>query len=64
MNWMDPSTAGLGGYAGSMLPLDPGLNQSLGLEGLDFSANGLPSEAWFTDMMNVMPSMDSMYYFG
>ncbi|KAH8179734.1 hypothetical protein LIA77_01253 [Sarocladium implicatum] len=59
MNWMDPSTAGLGGYAGSMLPLDPGLNQSLGLEGLDFSANGLPSEAWFTDMMNVMPSMDN-----
>lgn len=64
LNWMDPSAAGMSAFTGPAMPMDPGLGQSLGLEGLDFSASGLPSEAWFTDVINVMPSMDTMYYFG
>lgn len=64
INWMDPSAAGMGSFANSVLPMDPTLGQTIGLDGFDFSASALPSDAWFADMINVMPSMDTMYYFG
>lgn len=42
------------------MPLDPSImNGSMDLEGVDFAT----AEPWFTDVFNVMPNMENMFYF-
>jgi RalA-binding protein 1 len=42
------------------MPVDPSImNGSVDLEGVDFAT----AEPWFTDVFNVMPNMENMFYF-